>query len=645
MEKEVGKKFSLSEPYAFYLRETKIERVWDSFWGAFSIERPKVIQYSQYAGMTYFSHRFDLKPFSIKREKPGEQWIIDNLKSFVRTEFSEKNNSSFPKKWPPKIEGELTFSSYEFDNFITQSEWINRKIEIEQPKEQSPVEIAKAVYNFLCNPLICSNKNRNNNNQNEFVQRILQTIKDKNRLVFVLPGFPFKDQNRFRVPYDAGTPDFGEVSFMLRLRNLTETIYQVYEYGSDIILLTDGDLYKDVFGISDQDVSKYLNKLLEYRYNMNIQGAISFISLKEMIDRSSEDGVAWQLKDYINEQLQKIINNSDDENLQSIFNTLVSGMKWNLENRCSLKDYDDETCWKILKYNKTELPLQYQEIWEITHQRAIKAAFEYASVNLMLHYTKLISLFFPNAIRATVHPKPNQFALSDGGAYAWNGIAFSRKFPRSIDDIKICPLLSIAENDILYRVKFEATNLPCFYTAMTKNVNIEIAKNILNPTGWTYENIKGREFKLSDVDEFIQLGNGDINFSWQRVLQSSTYYTSLLQFRISHYKKFGFGVHGIWIDNKLIGQFGIQVLDKDLDKIEIVIFLGKGYVRQGIGKKILSYMLSRCAEKGLYDIYAVIRPENLEAIKLFEQLGFVRIGSKKHYNCEGILYSINLKKK
>lgn len=646
MERIHDKKFSLAEPYGHYSHETKIERFWNSFWGAFSIGRTKITQYSQYAGMTHIVGKYELTPFSLSTDYPEESWIIDNLKSFVRTEFDEKGigpNPSFPVGWPAAVEEEIDFSSHNFDNFILQSEWSNRKIQLELPKDDSPQEIAKSIYSFLCNPYIGSSKNQANNNESEFIKQLLPTIIEKKRLLFVLPAFPFKDQNRFRVPYDADTPDFSEISFMLRLSNITEIIYQVYPQGSDIVILTDGDLYKDIFGISDQDISKYLSKLIEYRYNMNIQGAVSFISLKEMIDRSSDTSLAWHIKDYIKKQLIEIFNNREAE-LKNIFNILVSAMKWNIENRNSLKDYDDETCWKILRWEKDSIDSQYQKIWQETHERAFDAALEYASVNLMLRWTKLISLFFPDSIRATIHPKKNQFALSSGRTYAWNGVAFSKHFPKSIDDIEVKPLLSILEKKPLYKVKFKASSLPCFYTTMPKRVNIEKAKKIFNPEGWSYENLIGREFRLSDVDDFISLGEGDANFSWERILQSSTYFRSLLQFRISHYKKYGFGVHGIWMENKLIGQVGLQVLDADLDQVEVVIFLGKDNVNKGFGRKLLGHILSLCKEYDLLDIYAVIRPQNTPAIKLFEKCGWKKISSKKHYNCEGILYNLKIKK-
>jgi pyoverdine/dityrosine biosynthesis protein Dit1/GNAT superfamily N-acetyltransferase len=638
--------FSFIEPLGHLSHETKIERYWQKFSGPFSLSRHREAQYSLYAGMTHFPLRYTMSPFLLELNIPNEDWVIKNLQTFIKTEFAENGdnkNSLLPDNWPINIDKTIYFPKHLFEKFFISSEWSNR-INIEIPNENSPNEVANCIYNLLCDSKIGSHKNKTNNNRIDFINRIIPTIKEKSRLLFVLPGFPFKDQNRFRVPFDGNIPDFGEISFMIRLYNITQTIYQVHPYGADVVVLTDGDLYKNIFGISENTIAEYSNRLVEYRNTLNIQGAISFISLKEMIDRSSNDGVAWRIKDQIKTQLQNLINDKNQDVFES-FKALVSGMKWNLETRNSISDCSDEICWKILKFEKHEIEVNYQDKWQQVHNRATNAAFEYAAVNLMLRWTNLISLFFPDAIRGTIHPKPNQFALSSGGTYAWNGVAFSKRWPKTIDDIRVVPFLSLASCENLKQVKFENSNLPCFYTESEKNINIELAKNILPQSGWSIENIIGREFLLTDINEFTQLGIDDVNFSWERKLQNESYFAGLFQFRVSHYKKYGFGIHGLWIDNKLIGQFGLQVLNEDMDQIEFVIFLGKDYTHKGIGIKLVNYLFSRCKEFGICDLYGIVRSDNSSAISLLEKVKGSKIKTVKHFNQEGVLYRINLNKK
>lgn len=640
------KEFSFLEPFGHNSPESKIERYWQRFSGPFTLNRHRIPQYSVYAGMTHFPLKYTMRPFNLELKLPTCEWVSDNLLKFIKTEFSEevRTDTDLIKDWPPKIDKIIQLPSNHFDKFFESSEWLNR-IKIKLPDENSPKEIANSIFDLLCDSRIGAKNNSKNNNRSEFINRIVPTINDKSRLLFVLPGFPFKDQNRFRVPFDGNIPDMSEISFMIRLYNLTQTMYQVHPYGVDVVILSDGELFYDIFGVPLEIVRSYMKRLIMYRNKLNLQGTISFISLKELIDRSSIDSKTWDIVRHISECIIKLVESGTTE-LMSTFNILVSGIKWNLDSRNSLKNISDDLCWKLLKGNKNDVEQQYKKQWQEIHDRAIRAALEYSSINLMLRWTNLISVFFPDAIRATIHPKPEQFALSGThGSYAWNGVAYSKSWPKNIDDIRVVPYMSLCNSSKINQVKFENTEFPCFYTESTLNFNIESAKNILPSKGWNFENIFGREFSNSDLKDFINLGLGDEYFSWERKYQDENYFIGLFQFRLSHYKKYGFGIHGLWIKDKLVGQLGLQVLKEDLDEIEIIIFLGKDFVHKGLGSKLIKYIIKICREKGIRELYGVVRPDNNEGINLLKKINSEQIKTVKHFNVEGILHRINLDKK
>lgn len=640
------KEFSFLEPFGHNSPETKIERYWQKFSGPFSLSRHRIPQYSIYAGMTHFPLKYTMIPFNLELLFPSEEWVKENLLNFVKTEFSEEDraNLSLPNNWPPKINNLIELPNHFFDKFFLSSEWTER-INVKLPDENSPVAIAGSIYDLLCDARVGSKNNLSNNNREEFIKRIVPTIQDKSRLLFVLPGFPFKDQNRFRVPFDANMPDMAEISFMIRLYNLTQTMYQVHPYGVDVVILTDGKLYGEIFGVPEEMVSSYMKRLIMYRNRLNLQGTISFICLKELIDRSSIDSKAWDIVKNISETIKRILESGADE-IKATFDNLISGMKWNLDSRNNFLSISDKLCWKLLREKESEIETENKAQWQEIHSRAIVAAIEYASINLMLRWTKLISVFFPDAIRATIHPKQGQFALSGSqGAYSWNGVAYSKNWPTNIDTIRVVPFMSLCDSTKLNRVTFENSELPCFYTESIMHPNIEAAKNVLPLEGWSFENVIGREFSNSDIKDFIDLGMGDENFSWERKLQNENYFTGLFQFRLSHYKRYGFGIHGVWVDNKLVGQLGLQVAKEDLDEIECVIFLGKNYVHKGLGSKLFEYVIKRCREEGICELYGVVRPDNPEGLKLMKRFKGIKIKTIKHFNVEGILHRINLNKK
>lgn len=191
-------------------------------------------------------------------------------------------------------------------------------------------------------------------------------------------------------------------------------------------------------------------------------------------------------------------------------------------------------------------------------------------------------------------------------------------------------------------VKFKNTNYPCFFTTEQYNQEFDFAKNVLKSDGWNIDEYFGREFSIFDLNEFIALGENDENFSWERKAMSGEYYTTLLQFRINHYRKHGFGVHAIFLNGKLIGQMGLQVLDEQKQRLEYVIFLGKKYTNQGIGTKLLDYLFSRCKEEGIKTVYGVIRSDNAISIKLMQKFGGKKLETMVHYHQNGVLYELKL---
>ena len=123
---------------------------------------------------------------------------------------------------------------------------------------------------------------------------------------------------------------------------------------------------------------------------------------------------------------------------------------------------------------------------------------------------------------------------------------------------------------------------------------------------------------------------------------SEEYYRALLEFRINHYKKYGFGVHAIFKDGQLIGQMGLQVLDEKKQQLEYVIFLRKEYTKQGVGTKLLKYLFSKCKENGINTIYGVVRSGNKPAIRQIQELGGKEQKTVSHYKHSAILYKLKL---
>lgn len=623
--------YSIIEPLGHNLEDSKVERCWNGFTGKYGLRATRITQFDPYASMSRQPDKYVLEKFSIDSQLPSDEWISTSIKSFIKDEFTLTDSSKLPERFAPEIEGVIELSDDYLQNFLNHSEWENL-IELELPKDNSVTEMAGLIYDILCNPQIGSAKNSKNVNKNSFISHIIPLIKNRGRLLFVLPGCPFKDQNRFRVPFQASCVDFSEISFLIRLHNMIQALYQVHPYGGQAIILSDGRLYQNIFKVSKDDVEEYQWRLKYFRNKLNIQGDVSIIDLKEMIDRANENGEIDKIIMYIKNVI------SEKYCQQPFFRNLIQGMKWNLNSKTILKDLSDEDAWMIIKGERLNVREELVETWDNYEQIALEAALEYAATNLMLKWTNLIKKFFPDAIRCTVHPKKDQVALAMN--YAWNGVAWSEKWPNNLKDISTVSFSNLQDYGKVKQVKFHSSDYPCFFTTEQHNQVLDSAKRVLTADGWNFDDLFGREFSIYDHSDFVNLGKNDANFIWDRKTMSEEYYTALLEFRINHYKKYGFGVHAIFRNGKLIGQMDLQVLDEQKQQIEYVIFLGKEYVSQGIGTKLLSYLFNRCKEEGIKTIYGIIRSENEPSIKLIKKFGGKEIKSVSHYQQTGILYEL-----
>lgn len=175
------------------------------------------------------------------------------------------------------------------------------------------------------------------------------------------------------------------------------------------------------------------------------------------------------------------------------------------------------------------------------------------------------------------------------------------------------------------------------------NRNIELAKGALPLEGWTACGVEGRQLRDDDLSALAALGREDDTFAWERERQGSIYYSGLLQFRLGHYWRYGFGVHGIWLGSSMVGQAGLQVLSEENDQVEFVVFLGREHKGRGLGSCLARYLAQRCSEVGMAELYGVVRLDNPEGLALVAKLGAQPLDRMRHFGQEAQVFRINLR--
>ncbi|KAI1195794.1 Pyoverdine/dityrosine biosynthesis protein-domain-containing protein [Nemania serpens] len=90
----------------------------------------------------------------------------------------------------------------------------------------------------------------------KFLAVISRFVRARQKVFMCLPAFPFKSANK--VEKVLGTlPDKAEELALGRLNSICATIAQFYEPGAELTIISDGLVYNNLLGISDQDTWRY----------------------------------------------------------------------------------------------------------------------------------------------------------------------------------------------------------------------------------------------------------------------------------------------------------------------------------------------------------------------------------------------------
>lgn len=128
-------------------------------------------------------------------------------------------------------------------------------------------------------------------------------------------------------------------------------------------------------------------------------------------------------------------------------------------------------------------------------------------------------------------------------------------------------------------------------------------------------NMRLRQMQLSDLTQVMEIECEQF-FPWS---------TSQLQECLSS----GYQCIVLEIEQQLIG---FAVLLIAADEAEILNIVIKNSVRgHGYGKLLLNYLITIAKEQKVKTVFLEVRRSNLPALKLYQQIGFKQIGTRKDY--------------
>lgn len=80
---------------------------------------------------------------------------------------------------------------------------------------------------------------------------------------------------------------------------------------------------------------------------------------------------------------------------------------------------------------------------------------------------------------------------------------------------------------------------------------------------------------------------------------------------------------------KLAGYVGSQTVLGEADMMNLAV--DPAFRRQGIGRELVNTLINCLKEKGAYCLTLEVRASNVQAISLYDQLGFLEIGRRPNY--------------
>ena len=125
-----------------------------------------------------------------------------------------------------------------------------------------------------------------------------------------------------------------------------------------------------------------------------------------------------------------------------------------------------------------------------------------------------------------------------------------------------------------------------------------------------------------DLDDILVIEKQSFAAPWSRRLFGETMAFSL-SINLVMRKK---------IDKTLVGYANFYLIRNEVQILNIAV--APDARKQGYGAAFLSYVIGMLTAREAEEFFLEVRESNTGAIRLYERLGFMRIGKRKGYYCE-----------
>ena len=218
------------------------------------------------------------------------------------------------------------------------------------------------------------------------LSRIVSAIKNAMPIQFVLPAFPGKSPNLSKVL--GPSPDMAERLALQSLDRLCQSIQEIYAPGAHIILCSDGQVFSDIVGMREADVTRYKLEIDQMIHDLDLK-SLSTFNLDELC------------YDQNYTQMRQELMNQFGASRESLREKILRGSK-------SSSVSDDEEAHRmycgITRFLVEDSIFPGQEKSRSAIQRECREK-AYEMIRRSNAWSRLIAQRFPHAVRLSIHPQ------------------------------------------------------------------------------------------------------------------------------------------------------------------------------------------------------------------------------------------------
>lgn len=279
-----------------------------------------------------------------------------------------------------------------------------------------------------------------------------------NRLDFVMPTLPFKDQNPLSTNRAMDSVDLGEYLMMAQMRDIGYALRCVTNERARMVMLTDGLVYTDIFGNADKEAALRYNKNVHsIRDKVTDPATVELVDLAHVIQEfpefeTTQEGVRAELESLFESTEFRLKH-------KAFFNGMLRNMP--------LPEAED------LTHAHRIMTAGYESLGPLRQKAVYEAALKYASFWIAMKRQNVVQKAFPSSVRLSTIPKdapcaPLFVVNRDSTVLPYNGVPVVKKVDLRPDRlrtaVKIMPYGEALQYDDLTEVHVPHQEGAFFYT-------------------------------------------------------------------------------------------------------------------------------------------------------------------------------------